>query len=137
MLIKKRILTKEEVKLLEFIHSNIRIEMGSKSVTTSKGVPQGLTTSPLLFDIYVEQLLENMQRRNIFCRMYADDQVCLVEGRDEAIKAIEGIKADTKMLKLTVNIKKSGVLIMKRREEQRNDERKEEGDTIGGFPVVR
>jgi hypothetical protein len=73
MLTKERILNNEEVKLLKFIHSNIRIEMGLKSITTSKGVPQGLTTSPLLFDIYVEQLLKNMQQRNIFCRMYADD----------------------------------------------------------------
>jgi len=47
------ILNKNQLDLLDFIHYNIRVRIGETQITTSRGVPQGLTSSPILFDIYV------------------------------------------------------------------------------------
>ena len=49
-------------------------------VTTSSGVPQGLISSPLLFNIYVEPLLEELESAGLFSRMYADDAVSVCNG---------------------------------------------------------
>ena len=48
----KNILNDVDIKLLKFIHSNLVITIGNESTKTNKGVPQGLTTSPLLYNIY-------------------------------------------------------------------------------------
>jgi hypothetical protein len=80
----KGILNQHDIELLEFIHYNLRIDIGGKSITTSRGVPQGLTTSPILFDIYVEGILENLQKANHFSRMFADDLACVAEDEDQA-----------------------------------------------------
>jgi hypothetical protein len=81
MLLRKRILSHQKLRILEFIHHNLRVSLGTNEVTTSRGVPQGLTTSPLLFNIYVEDILERMDRENIFTAMYADDLVCVTTNR--------------------------------------------------------
>ena len=48
----KEILPSYILELIEFVHQNLRIKLGRQSTLTSSGVPQGLTTSLLLFDIY-------------------------------------------------------------------------------------
>lgn len=46
--------------LLKFIHGNLRVGAGQESCSCANGVPQGLTTSPMLFDIYTESLFEEI-----------------------------------------------------------------------------
>lgn len=53
----KNILNTNEIDLLKFIHKNLRVCLAGQQTTTSKGVPQGFSSSPILFDIYVESLL--------------------------------------------------------------------------------
>jgi hypothetical protein len=64
------------------------VEIGGISITTSRGVPQGLSSSPILFDIYVEEILEELQKRNLFSRMFADDLACVAQNKSEATQII-------------------------------------------------
>lgn len=85
---RREILDSEQMQLLEFIHSNMRIDIGDKSITTSRGVPQGLTTSPILFNIFVEPILEELEQADIFGAMYADDLLITTEDENQARRAI-------------------------------------------------
>lgn len=124
---KKNILNRDEIQLLHFIHSNIRVSMGEKEVTTSRGVPQGLITSPILFDIYVEDLLYSIQEAGLFGRMFADDLIILAPTQYTAIQGIEIVEKMSDNLKMTLNRKKSGILTLNRPYE--------DGD-LNGFPYV-
>jgi len=57
-----KVLTADELKLLKFIHSNITIKMGKVQCKTEKGVPQGLCTSPMLWNIYLNSLLNKLEQ---------------------------------------------------------------------------
>jgi hypothetical protein len=72
---KKRILTPEKLALLKFIHKNLDIKLGFSSCKPTNGVPQGLTTSPACFNIYIEELLEQLKHAGIPAFAYADDLV--------------------------------------------------------------
>lgn len=43
--------------LLKFLHKNTKIIAGNSYMYCSTGVPQGFLTSPILFDIFAENLL--------------------------------------------------------------------------------
>ena len=68
---KMNILTENELKLLKFIHSNLKIQVGSKKCKTTRGTPQGVSTSPLFWNIYLNSLLVKLNSnylRNCLCR---------------------------------------------------------------------
>ena len=46
------------LQLLKFLHHSLEYTLGAESCRASNGVPQGMTTSPMLFDIYTECLLQ-------------------------------------------------------------------------------
>lgn len=50
----KDILREDQMKLLQFLMFNQKICYGAHSTSTSKGVNQGSTLSPILFDLYTE-----------------------------------------------------------------------------------
>ena len=115
-LVQRKILSPSELRLLEFIHYNLRVSIdGEHMVTTSSGVPQGLISSPLLFNIYVEPLLEELESAGLFSRMYADDAVSVCNGQTEVRRAIAIVERKATELKLRVNKKKSGVLVLYKR----------------------
>lgn len=76
----KNILNDEEIQLINFIHKYLEIGFEDNTVTTTTGLPQGLKTSPLLFNIYSETLIAELIHREVKTWFYADDIVCLVEG---------------------------------------------------------
>jgi hypothetical protein len=53
----KQILPTKLLDLLKFLHANITVTYGTERCSTTTGVPQGLTTSPACFNIYVESLI--------------------------------------------------------------------------------
>ena len=55
------------------MHGNININLGKQSAKITNGVPQGLTSPPALFDIYIEELLGILEANGMKCFAYADD----------------------------------------------------------------
>jgi retron-type reverse transcriptase len=72
------------MELLRFLLSNCRTKYGRGTSEVSNGVPQGSTLSPMLFNIYIEELAERMQQAGIISLLYADDVVII--GNDDEIK---------------------------------------------------
>jgi RNA-directed DNA polymerase len=76
----------------------------------SRGTPQGGPLSPLLANIYLDDLDKELERRGLsFCR-YADDLVLFVGSERSGDRILESLTAwIAKHLKLRVNVNKSGV----------------------------
>ena len=60
-------------------------EIGTKTVVvkTTQGTPQGGVTSPLLWSLVVDELLEELTLAGIHCIGYADDIVIIAQGKHE------------------------------------------------------
>jgi hypothetical protein len=65
------------VNLMEYIHRNIKICMGTAYTYTSQGVPQGLISSPELFNIVPMELLSELKGGRLSPFMFADDLAVL------------------------------------------------------------
>jgi hypothetical protein len=108
---RKNILNEREIQLLKFLHDNMKIQIGEITVNSSRGVPQGMISSPMLFNIYSEEILDELCTENVFVRMYADDLLVIVEGSRNLTVVAEKLSSIVERLKLKINPKKSGVMI--------------------------
>lgn len=52
------------------------------SVPTETGVPQGAVTSPIFFNLYINDLIVELTNAQLFARAYADDIVVGLTGKD-------------------------------------------------------
>lgn len=99
-------------RVLRVIGNYLRAPMqrdGAKE-KRSRGTPQGGPLSPLLANIYLDELDKELERRGLsFCR-YADDVVVFVASERSGERILESLTAwIAKHLKLRVNANKSGV----------------------------
>ena len=73
----KRVLEEDEINFLEQLYSRYRIRIGDSLLQVNKGVAQGSVISPALFNIFLEDLNDELQTKvglrldDILC--YADD----------------------------------------------------------------
>lgn len=75
-----------------------------------RGTPQGGPLSPLLANLYLDDLDKELEQRGLsFCR-YADDSVIFVGSERSGERVLESLSAwIAKLLKLRINANKSGV----------------------------
>jgi retron-type reverse transcriptase len=83
------------------------------------GVPQGGILSPLLFNLYMEEILRNVKERcsgklgRLFWDQvlaYADDIVFLFRNVGEAVELVKNFQAVLRNFNLKIGWKKSGVM---------------------------
>ena len=80
---------------------------------TTKGVPQGSPLSPILSNIVLNELDQELERRGLKYARWADDFVLLLQSKRAAARAMESISAYLEdVLGLPVNRDKSGVAKM-------------------------
>lgn len=127
----KEILNIEERQIIKFLHSNISVKVGSQQCKTERGVPQGLMTSPMLFNIFIESLLDKMDSAGIVTLAYADDLVMVVKNEIEVRIAINILEEWTEESSMKINREKSGIIEMCRRKTF------EIGDNIKGYKFLK
>ena len=85
------------------------VQCGNKLVPTDKGTPQGGPLSPLLSNILLDDLDQELERRgHSFCR-YADDCNVYVGSRRAGERVMQSMTKFVERLKLKVNRAKSAV----------------------------
>jgi hypothetical protein len=76
-LINRSVLTNSELDMIKFLFTNSSNRIGKHSITPTNGVPQGGTTSPILFDIFIESLVKKLKAKGHFVKLFADDIVVI------------------------------------------------------------
>jgi len=112
ILLQKNILVSEEVSFLRTLYSKTTLTVGNNKVQINKGVMQGSTISPALFNIFIEPLLKQLNDEfdleDIFA--YADDIAVCVYSIRELDRATEIINDWSAKAGIPINLKKSGIL---------------------------
>ena len=86
-----------------------------------KGVRQGCTLSPCLFNFYAESVMRNtgleeaqagikIARRNINNRRYADDTTLVAESEEELKSLLTKVKEEREKVSLKLNIQKTKIM---------------------------
>jgi RNA-directed DNA polymerase len=83
---------------------------GLESWTPEEGSPQGAVISPLLSNIYLDPLDQQMAQRGTEMVRYADDFVILCRSQEEAEEALEQVRQWTEKAGLTLNPEKTRIV---------------------------
>ena len=98
------------IKIIKVMHSKSSITFDeSQSWTTTKGLIQGSWLSPVLFNFYINPLLQELEKENTWFRAYADNIVLAVELKEINTKLVKIIKW-WEQYKVMLNSQKSGIL---------------------------
>ena len=98
------------------------------TISINSGVAQGKLCSPLLFNIYIDDLLDITEKICYSSLAFADDTVFICEDYSQLLKVIIALNEWNIENKVETNKKKSGIIII-------NDDGTDTND-IQGFPVV-
>jgi len=101
----------------------------TKSFRTTKKVRQGCVMSPLLFNMYMAELEERLERREIegagigsqriWNLVYADDIVLIAKNRNAMLDMMITLKIFLKDKSMELNMEKSKILVFNRRDRDR------------------
>jgi hypothetical protein len=103
-------------------YSSAKTKVGERTVDVRRGVLQGNLFSPMLFNIYVDDLIRELSVISFDTSGYADDLVCLCADLVNLKICIGTLDRWAKKNEIDINHKKSGIMILHRDE---GDKRKE------------
>ena len=84
------------------------------SIKVNKGILQGSTLSPFLFNIYIDVLICTLKNSVHDVFAYADDIAVISKSQKELDKALNIIELWYMANKMEVNYNKSGIMVLKR-----------------------
>ena len=93
---------------------------------------QGAVTSPITFALYIDDLLRTLNQTSKTYAL-ADDLVCICKGDFQLFRTVNALNKICKNLGLSINAKKSAILVIK----HRNVKKVKDPKSIMGFPVLR
>ena len=100
------------MSLIEKLHKDSTIEVGSSSVIAEMGLPQGSVLSPVLFNVYLEEALRSSEllkkvRSRGDLLAFADDMLIMSNEREEIERAIHELACLHMSFNLRLKKKKS------------------------------
>ena len=90
--------------------NNFILKIGQEEIHTKTGLIQGSVPSPILFNIFINDLLWGFESKQIMTIAYADDIICICKSKDQTKEAINIIKNWWSENWMKINEKKSGIL---------------------------
>ena len=104
------------IKLVSNIFCNFTLKVDQETIHTKTGRIQGSVRSPILFNIFLNDLLWTYKYKEITTRVNADDIVWIWSSIIQAREAIDIMKIWWRENQMTINENKSGILgILKRK----------------------
>ena len=97
-------------------------------ININNGVLQGSLLSPILFNIYINDLIKDLNDIAFEILAYADDLCVLCQDKNELIRVIKKIDLWSRDNGINVNKNKSGIFVVKG---------KEQNDNIEGYPIIK
>ena len=134
----KQIFTEEEVQFLEALYARYRIKIGKKYIRSNKGVAQGSIISPALFNIFIEDLSDQLKEEAGISLedllFYADDLLTLCDTQEQLAKCIQVIEKWSKDNGMLLNKKKSAIVIFSSRRKRKIPDL---GEQLLGIPIIK
>ena len=71
--------------MIKLVFANIKLTLGQNKIKFQTGTPQGSLISPILFDLYINDLLTELTDKLKFINVkaFADDIMFICHGRSE------------------------------------------------------
>lgn len=111
----------------------------SKQVEYSCGVRQGCPASPILFDVYINDILDNIKgvpvpglMDNVRGLLFADDAVVFADNLSQLEESATSLYCWAQKWEMKINVRKCGVLLFSEKE---YDQANEPTVMLGGEPV--
>ena len=151
----KKVLEEEEIEYLEQLYARYTIRFGKSRLRSNKGVAQGSIISPALFDIFIEDLSDELKFKADVnfedLLFYADDILVLCTSLHQIEKCIQIFEDWSLKNGMKLNKNKSGIVIFANRRANRIPKMKfqasstqtregewiPEQDAIKGIPICK
>ena len=98
------------VKLIKNMLKDFTLHYNNEIIIPKRGLVQGSVLSPLIFNLFINDLLNEFEANKITALGYADNIVCICENNEQIQLSCELMKRWSKMNRMTINPRKSGIL---------------------------
>ena len=104
--IENQIIKKITLNIIE-LYDTININIEGNDIYSTRGIPQGSAHGPLFFCMYIDEILDNINKiDNIHCQAFIDDIVLLSNDKQLLKDSFENIIQDLTKLKMELNMQK-------------------------------